>query len=87
MFAKNYGCLLKFTNIRSSFPKDDRNTLTSYQLSGIFTGCFSWTTIVLGKPSNEKTGNSLVFYQTGGGGRYPKTKLFLCFFTEFFLLL
>ena len=32
-------------------------------------------TNVLGKPSNEKNGNSLVFYQTGGG-RYPKIKLF-----------
>ena len=27
---------------------------------------------VLGKPSNEINGNSLAFYQPGGGGEYPK---------------
>ena len=40
------------------------------------------TNSVLGKPSNEKNGNSLVLYQTGGGGgrgRYPRTKLFPVF--------
>ena len=41
----------------------------------------------LGKPSNEKNGNSFFFYQTGGGGRYPKTKLFLFFSQNLFIAL
>ena len=40
---------------------------------------------VLGKPSNEKNGNSLVLYQRGGGG-YPLSEVWYIsvFFTGFF---
>ena len=41
---------------------------------------------MLGKPSNEKKGNNLVFYQTRGGGSTPKPNKFRSFLGDFLLI-
>ena len=42
-------------------------------------------TFWLGKPSNEKNGKSLFFYQTEGGGSTPKPNYFRVFFGYFLI--
>ena len=46
-----------------------------------------WFSVPLGNLSNEKNGNGLVFYQTGGGGSTPNQTISSFFLVIFFIAL